>query len=280
MRIAVLTDIHGNSIALDAVLADIQAAGGVDGYWMLGDLAAIGHDPLGVMERLAKLPNATFIRGNVDRYIFKGDRPYPFPEDVRANPDLIPLLAEVSGSFGWTQGCLAHSGWLDWLEKLPLEHRVTLPDGTRFLLVHASPGQDDGNGIHLASTDADIEARLKGCEADVVLVGHTHCIVDRQVNGVRLINPGPVSNAFPPDLRSSYVILDIAETGYSVEFRRVDYNRQAVIEAIKKLHYPGEAYVAAFMEGKILSGWMKQWLAEQNIQTRTINMGRTEKIKE
>jgi hypothetical protein len=51
-----------------AVLANIQEAGGVDSYWILGDLVAMGHDPVGVMERLAALPNATFIRGG-ERYI-------------------------------------------------------------------------------------------------------------------------------------------------------------------------------------------------------------------
>ncbi len=52
MRIALLSDIHGNSIALEAVLEDIQAQGDVDAYWVLGDLAAIGYDPVGVLERL------------------------------------------------------------------------------------------------------------------------------------------------------------------------------------------------------------------------------------
>ena len=61
-RIALLADIHGNSLALDAVLAHIQAQGGVDDYWVLGDLCAIGYDPVGVLERLSALPNAIFIR--------------------------------------------------------------------------------------------------------------------------------------------------------------------------------------------------------------------------
>lgn len=63
MRIALISDIHGNSIALDAVLADIEARGGVDAYWLLGDFSAMGHDPVGVLERVTKLPNAVFTRG-------------------------------------------------------------------------------------------------------------------------------------------------------------------------------------------------------------------------
>ena len=49
-----MSDIHGNPIALDAVLADIEATGGVDEHWVLGDIVALGHDPVGVLERLAR----------------------------------------------------------------------------------------------------------------------------------------------------------------------------------------------------------------------------------
>ena len=69
MRVALLADIHGNSIALHNVLQDIQSIGGVDEYWFLGDFAAIGDDPLGVLEQIASLSRAHFIRGNTDRYI-------------------------------------------------------------------------------------------------------------------------------------------------------------------------------------------------------------------
>jgi hypothetical protein len=77
MRIALLSDIHGNPIALDAVLDDVQDQGGVDAHWELGDLAAIGYDPVGVLERLVALPNVQFARGNTDRYLVTGERPPP-----------------------------------------------------------------------------------------------------------------------------------------------------------------------------------------------------------
>jgi predicted phosphodiesterase len=67
MKIAVLNDIHGNSIALDAVLKDIGKD--VDKFLFLGDYAAIGHDPVGVFQRVNRLPNSVFIRGNTDRYL-------------------------------------------------------------------------------------------------------------------------------------------------------------------------------------------------------------------
>ena len=67
MRIALLSDIHGNSVALDAVLRDVQAQGNADEYWILGDLVAIGPDPIGVLERLSELEEAFYVRGNTDR---------------------------------------------------------------------------------------------------------------------------------------------------------------------------------------------------------------------
>ena len=79
MRIALLSDIHGNPLALDAVLADIEAQGGVDTYWLLGDFSSLGYDPVGVLERVTKLPNAFFLRGNHDRYTVTGERPGPEP---------------------------------------------------------------------------------------------------------------------------------------------------------------------------------------------------------
>jgi predicted phosphodiesterase len=261
MRIAVISDIHGNSIALDAVLADIKASGGIQSYWILGDLAAIGHDPAGVMERLAELPNAVFIRGNADRYVTLGEYPPPYPDDVRENLSLLPVFVEVNRTFAWTHGALAASGWLDWLGDLPLEYRLTLPDGTRILMVHASPGEDDGKGFNFTMTDDEIAAQLGDSQADVVLVGHTHWPFDRQVNGVRIINTGSVSNPFPLDLRASYVLFDIDEDGYQIEFRRVDYDHQAVIDAVKRLRHPGGAYIIAFQQGDIEASWLKAWKA-------------------
>ena len=72
MRIALLSDVHGNAIALDAVLTDLQSRKPVDEVWVLGDLVAIGYDPVGVLERLSQIPNTHFVRGNTEDYITKG----------------------------------------------------------------------------------------------------------------------------------------------------------------------------------------------------------------
>ncbi len=257
MRIALLSDIHGNPLALDAVLADVEARGGADAYWVLGDFAALGYDPAGATERAAGLPNARFLRGNTDRYVTRGDRPPPSPDDVRHDPGLLDQFAQVAQSFAWTQGAVTATGWFEWLAVLPLEQRLTLPDGTRLLAVHAAPGTDDGPGIHPRLSDDELAALLAGCEADLIVVAHTHVPLDRTVAGVRAVNLGSVSNPLSGDLRASYALLDADGSGYRLEPRRVEYDRDAVIAAIERVRHPAAPHLVRFMRGKVRSPWLQ-----------------------
>ncbi len=255
MRLALFSDIHGNPIALDAVLEDIRAQGGVDGYWVLGDLAAIGFDPVTALERLVALPNVRFARGNTDRYVVTGERPGPTLEEVRADLHLVSQVVEVAQSFAWTQGYVAATGWLDWLAGLALEQRLTLPDGTRLLGVHAAPGADDGRGVQPKLSDAELSALLDGCRADLVCVGHTHWPVDRQVGNVHVVNLGSISNPWAPDLRASYVLLESDGSGYRLEHRRVDYDRQAAIEGVKRVRHPAGEFIIRHLSGRHYPPW-------------------------
>ena len=249
MKIALLSDIHGNSVALDTVLADIQAQGGVDGYWVLGDLVAIGHDPVGVLERLAALPNARFVRGNTDRYVYAGDRPAPSLAQSALDPKLLPILVEVAGSMAWTQGALTANGWVEWLAQLPLEIEETLPDGTRFLGVHAAPATDEGDGLAPPMDDEEIGRILQGCRAELIAVGHTHRPLNRRVGQWHVVNLGSLSNPqlTESDKRASYVLLTADRAGYQVEHRRVTYDRAAVIAALERQRHPGAAYIVRHM---------------------------------
>jgi predicted phosphodiesterase len=246
-----MSDIHGNSIALDAVLADIEAADGVDEHWVLGDIVAMGPDPIGVLDRIAAFPTVSVLRGNTDRYVLTGERPPPSVADAAADPDLVPVVAEIAGSFAWTEGCIADSPWVQWLTELPLTFRRTLPDGTRVLAVHASPGADDGPGIDPRADDEAQATLLAGCDADLVFGGHTHRPVDRMLGPVRAINLGSVSNPVAPDLRASYVILDAGRDRYRVEHRRVAYDCDAVIAELERLNHPGRAWLISHHRGEI-----------------------------
>ncbi len=129
MRLALLLDLHGNPIAVEAVLADVEECGGVDAYLVLGDIVAIGHDPIAVLERLVALPGVRFIQGNTDRYVVTGQRPYPSLADVESDPGLIARLVEVAHSFAWTKGMVTAAGWFNWFSALHLEERMLLPEG-------------------------------------------------------------------------------------------------------------------------------------------------------
>jgi predicted phosphodiesterase len=222
---AVLSDVHGNPIALDAVLADVERTGGADYYMVLGDLVASGFPPVSVLERLAVLPNARFARGNTDRYVVAGTWTSPLPTvaDAQANPDLVPALVTVAQGLAWTRGVLSAGAWIEWLGALPLELRMTLPDGTRVLGVHAAPGTDDGEGIEPDVTDRELRRLTAGCNAELVFVGHTHTCVDRSVDGVRAVNVGSVSNprvGASRDRRATYAAVESDPGGHQVTLRR------------------------------------------------------------
>jgi predicted phosphodiesterase len=255
LRLALLSDIHGNPLALEAVLADISAQGGVDAYWVLGDFAALGYDPVGAIGRAIRLPKARFSRGNTDRYLVTGERPPPRPADVAAEPGLLGRLLELTAAFAWTLGAVTAAGWFDWLSQLPLEQRLTLPDGTRLLGVHAAPGADDGPGLHPKLSDAALGAALAGCEAELVVVGHTHVPLDRTIDGIRVVNLGSLSNPLTADLRASYALLEADAGGYRLERRCVDYDRSAVLAAIEAVHHPASALLARFIRGEVRSPW-------------------------
>jgi predicted phosphodiesterase len=247
MRLALLSDIHGNSVALDAVIADARAVGPVDRWWVLGDIVAIGPDPVGVLERLAALAPVECLAGNADRYVLTGDRPYPQRADVEEDPSLLARFEDVTSSLAWTRGAVTEAGWFDWLGMLPATLRLTLPDGTRLLGVHATPPSDHGPGIDPFIGDAELGSLLSGCDADIVIGGHTHEATDRVVDGVRAVNLGSVGNSHRPDRAATYVLLDAREDGYEIEHRVVAYDLGAAARAIDAAAHPTAAFLRGFL---------------------------------
>lgn len=249
MRIAVFSDAHGNTLALDAVLADIERVGGVDAHWFVGDAAMIGFDPAGAVERLRALPNLVAVRGNGDRRLATD------PDTVReitsrfvetASPSEAKIWRSVLADSEWTRGLLKSAGLYQWIATLSLEQRVALPDGARVLLVHASPGTDEGPGIHADQSDDDLRGILAGAEADLIFVGHTHRPLDRTVDGVRAINLGSLSNPPGHDKRAMWTLLDAGESGYTVERRFVDYDLAAVRYRLERDRAPAWEYIMGY----------------------------------
>jgi predicted phosphodiesterase len=255
MQIAILSDIHGNALALDAVLDDIRARGGADAYWILGDLVAMGPDPVGVLERLNELPNAIFVRGNTDRYVLNGANPKMTADAIAANPATAHTMLSVQTSISFAQGALAAAGWTNWLASIGLDHRVNLPNGARVLLVHASPETDDGSGIHPGVDDAQLGAMLTDCEADLVCVGHTHVAFNRAHGAIRVLNPGSVSIPWGADVSAKYALLSADAAGYAIDARSVSYDTAAVIAQFDRLKHPGRDMLAPRFRGEVAPPW-------------------------
>src|SRR4051812_40042657 len=120
MKLGVVADIHGNSVALDAVLADAEAVG-VEQWWALGDLVLFGPRPVEVIETLRALPHVAFVGGNTDRYVVTGEQPDPHrtPADAVGDLGLVERYGAMAGAIGWTKGALAQAGLLEWMADLP-----------------------------------------------------------------------------------------------------------------------------------------------------------------
>ncbi len=248
VRVAVFSDVHGNVVALDAV---IQAARdeGVEKFWCLGDAVAHGPRPVEVVARLRDLVSLRCIRGNTDRYVLTGDLGGIIPAiDHPHTAEEWRVLADARESFAWTRGCLVGGGQLEWLAGLPLEQRVDLPDGTRALLVHASPGRDDGPGMSADQSDEALaEAGFTGAEADLILVGHTHVPGEREIARRHLVNPGPVSLPRTSDDLARWAVLEATTVGYTVEPRTVRYDLARVVDDLARQRHPASHWLAAKM---------------------------------
>ncbi len=245
MRLAMLSDIHGNSMALDAVLDDIRAQGGVDGYWILGDHVNQGYDPVGVMGRLGQLSKTRCVWGNTDRYVVKGGRRGPSIERIEKDLSLLSALVSVEQGNGWTRGALSATGWFEWLRDLPFVQRTVLPDGTRLLGVHASLVSDE-LGFVENTTPEELRQRFPDCQADLVFAGHTHEEADLSCDGVRYLTLGGVANPLTGDRRANYAILQADKSGYTVIRRRVDFDYDKLVEAIRATHHPSEQFLLKF----------------------------------
>ena len=249
MKLGGLSDVHGNKLALDAVLAD-GASVGVERWWALGDLVLSGSRPVEVLETLRALPDVAFVGGNTDRYVVNNTQPlvHQTVADVVGDPDLVRRFVEVAASIGWAQGALIQAGLLDWLGELPSEQRLTLPGGERLLAVHASPASDDGPGINPDVPDDELAELLGDCAADVVVGGHTHLATDREVHGKRVLNPG--STGLPRrGAGASWMVIDADEDGVRVEHRRAMFDTDAAVDDLHARRHPGADFVEAILRG-------------------------------
>jgi predicted phosphodiesterase len=250
VRLGIIADIHGNDVALRAVLKDAERLE-VDRWWALGDLVLFGPRPAEVLERLRGQPGLSMLRGNTDRYVLTGEQPAPHATaaDAAGSVDLVERHAAMAAGIGWTRGVLDQAGLLSHLAVLPTQLRLQLPGGATVLGVHASPGADDGPGIEPGLADEQLRPLLTGCGADVVIGGHTHVATDRLVDGIRALNPG--SAGLPRTCgTASWLLLEDDGQALAVTHRGVPFDVDAVVSDLHRRRHPNAEFVAALLTGQ------------------------------
>jgi diadenosine tetraphosphatase ApaH/serine/threonine PP2A family protein phosphatase len=226
--LALLYDIHGNLPALDAVLDDARAAG-ADRFVLGGDYALFGAWPAETLARLERLPGATWIRGNGERWT--------------AAPAQAPQVEPVQAAARWCAQALGAAA-VARLADLPASAVV---DGVRYW--HASPVSDV---IGLAPEPAPGEAALLAQVRERrLVVGHTHLPFRRATeHGVELINPGSVGMPFDGDARAAYAL--VGEDSFPVEQRRIPYDHLASAAAVReRLGTAGELIARRIEQARI-----------------------------
>lgn len=241
--VAFIADIHGNSAALRAVLADI-AARGAEATYCLGDLVGYGPDPNGVVE-LIRAGGIPTIAGNYDDGV-GWDRGecgcYYGSAEARA-------AGEASYEFTSREVTADNKAYL---RGLPRELRATL-GGWRLHLVHGSPRRI--NEYLLRDRDERTFLRIAEAEAgttDALVFGHTHMPWDHCYGGVHFVNVGSVGRPKDGDARAAYTLLRLGgacPTSLQVEIVRVEYDVGAVADAVEAVGLP-EALADALRAGR------------------------------
>jgi predicted phosphodiesterase len=230
ITLAVLADIHGNSIALQAVLDDLDSRGGADHTIVLGDLAVFGPDPMGVLALLKEREPIFHVTGNTDRYLVEGR--YPTGSGKQS------WETQVLASFPWTARQLGEEG-LQFLAGLPRRQLLYFGPAHTVLAVHGSPRSDEEN-IRPDTPDIELEPMLSdGPSFNLLLCAHTHLPVNRVVAGRRVVNVGSVGLPFDGCPSASYALVHLQPGGdYQVEFRRAVYDVEAVVRQLVAVNHP------------------------------------------
>ncbi|MDF2670719.1 MAG: phosphodiesterase, family [Paenibacillus sp.] len=225
MRIAFLSDIHGNSVALEAVLDDISKLA-IDQIYVLGDLCYRGPDPKRSLELVQSL-NARVIKGNADEWVVRGVMKGEVPDHVM---DLMNVERN------WTVSQL-HQQDIDYLASLPSALDLNI-EGVSISAFHATP--DSLFEIVLPSTDDEgLRAKLmSAADADLYIYAHIHKPFIRYIEGKIVINIGSVGLPFDGLAKASYAIVELEQGRIRTSIERVPYKLEDVIKRYEQVNYP------------------------------------------
>jgi putative phosphoesterase len=223
VRLALVSDQHGNDVAFQAAVGDLDRAG-VDEVVCLGDAVQGGSQPAETLERLRALGCATVL-GNADAFLL----------DPTASRE--PLTERQLEVREWTLSQLGDSQ----LEQIrafePIVRREL--DGVRLLFCHGSPASYDD--VLLPELGSDALAPFQGHDAALIAGGHTHLQWTRRIGDALYVNPGSVGISYdrhrdPPVLRSlaEWALVTVENGAVGVEFRQVSYAVEDVRSAVAR----------------------------------------------
>jgi putative phosphoesterase len=208
MRIAIVSDVHGNRRAFEAILADLRQVA-PDLVVHGGDLAYGGARPADIVDQIRAL-GWPGVRGNTDEMLWA---PASLTDFAARTPQLGPLLALIQDLIPPTLASIGEER-LRWLEGFPERY-----SGEGFTLVHASPS-DLWRAPMPNASDEELEKTYAPLSARIVVYAHIHRPYIRRVGEMTVVNAGSVSQSYDGDRRASYVVID----GESVSIRRVEYD--------------------------------------------------------
>lgn len=229
MRIAVISDIHGNYYALSSVLRDIMQSE-VDEIYCLGDIVSIGHQTNKVMDALKNIENMKFVRGNHDLEVIKACKGEKSFVTGTEHDHHLYIARQIRAEN------------LKMLEELPLT--VTLEKyGNKILMTHYHLTEESMyQSIDYEPTLASLENNYNNSEYNIILFGHDHMSLHFENMEKLFVNPGALGvtvNEFSP-----YTIMDIDTDGsIDLEFKQVPYDRKSFIKELKDENPPALDFI-------------------------------------
>lgn len=252
MRVAMFSDIHGISTALDAVLAEIATLD-VDRLLCLGDVAAGGPSPGAVIERLAELECPT-VMGNTDDGLidtpawWRDPASIGVPEGAQRGIEIAAWAVDVIGD--------EHRRFV---EQLPPTIEIDLAPGVDLLGFHGSPRSYD-DYIIATTPDEDVAEMIAGCGQTVLVGGHTHVQLVRRIGEQTLVNVGSAGMPFAcygiggtVDVleHADYALVTATDGMVSIELRQVALDPEAITQEVRRSDMPHAEW---FLDGRRAPG--------------------------
>ena len=232
-RIAILSDIHGDTTALKAVIADARALGATE-YWLLGDILLPGPGREDLFELLDAIPITAAVRGNWDDCVLEaldGEYGLEDPQEIQ----LLRLTQYLMEGLDPKR--------IDWLRSLPLVEKKEV-NGIRFSLSHNLPEKNYGGDLRPANRTENFDQLLDD-QTDMAIYGHVHKQLLRYGSqGQQILNPGTIGMPYfdwgpIQNHRAQYALIDVEEDGVTnLQFRKVAYDYEAELQDAKDKGLP------------------------------------------